>query len=120
MRRLALLLLPLLAACSNGIDNSRLRVDVIEETPREMAVGRLPLSPASAYLRNVTAQGLVAFDEQGRVIPGLGARWIVTDDDQSYIFRLQKTRWNNGREVKSDEVAASLSCTPAVLRASLQ
>jgi ABC-type transport system substrate-binding protein len=118
MRRLALLPLPLLAACSNGIDNSRLRVDVIEETPREIAVGRLPLSPASTYLRNVTAQGLVAFDEQGRVIPGLGARWIVTDDDQSYIFRLQKTRWNNGREVKSDEVAAALRSRIAELRTS--
>jgi peptide/nickel transport system substrate-binding protein/oligopeptide transport system substrate-binding protein len=97
-----------LSACSDGIDNNRLRVDVIEDSPREIAVGRMPLSPASAYLRNATAQGLVAFDAEGRVVPALASRWIVTDDDKGYIFRLQKTRWNNGREVRSDEVAAAL------------
>lgn len=97
-----------LSACSEGIDNSRLRVDVIEDSPREIAVSRMPLSPASAYLRNATAQGLVAFDAEGRVVPALASRWIVTDDDLGYIFRLQKTRWNNGREVSSDEVATAL------------
>lgn len=98
----------LLAGCSGGIDNNRLRVDVIEDSPREIAVGRMPLSPASAYLRNATAQGLVAFDAEGRVVPALASRWIVTDDELGYIFRLQKTRWNNGREVSSAEVAAAL------------
>ncbi|MCC6478992.1 MAG: ABC transporter substrate-binding protein [Sphingomonadaceae bacterium] len=101
-------LLLALSACSDGIDNNRLRVDVIEDSPREMAVSRMPLSPASAYLRNATAQGLVAFDAEGRVVPALASRWIVTDDDLGYIFRLQKTRWNNGRDVSSDEVATAL------------
>jgi ABC-type transport system substrate-binding protein len=105
-----------LAGCSQGIDNSRLRVDVIEDTPREIAVGRMPLSPASAQLRNATAQGLVAFDAQGRVVPALGARWIVTDDELGYIFRLQKTRWNNGREVRADEVANALRARVTELR----
>jgi peptide/nickel transport system substrate-binding protein/oligopeptide transport system substrate-binding protein len=98
----------MLAACSQGIDNSRLRVDVIEDRPREMSVARTPLSPASAYLRGATAQGLVAFDAEGRVVPALAARWIITDDERGYIFRLQKTRWNNGREVSSVEVANAL------------
>lgn len=106
-----------LAGCSQGIDNSRLRVDVIEDSPREIAVNRMPLSPASAYLRNATAQGLVAFDGEGRVVPALAARWIVTDDDMGYIFRLQKTRWNNGREIRSDEVATALRVRIAELRA---
>lgn len=105
-----------LAGCSQGIDNSRLRVDVIEDSPREIAVNRMPLSPASAYLRNATAQGLVAFDGDGRVVPALAARWIVTDDDMGYIFRLQKTLWNNGREVRSDEVATALRSRLAELR----
>jgi ABC-type transport system substrate-binding protein len=107
-----------LAGCSQGIDNSRLRVDVIEDSPREIAVGRMPLSPASAYLRNATAQGLVAFDLDGRVIPALAARWIITDDELGYIFRLQKTRWNNGREVRSDEVADALRARVTELRRS--
>lgn len=105
-------------ACSQGIDNSRLRVDVIEDSPREISAVRQPLTPTSAYLRNATAQGLVAFDEEGRVVPALAARWIVTDDDRGYIFRLQKSRWNNGREIRSDEVASALRVRIADLRSS--
>ncbi len=105
-----------LGGCSQGIDNGRLRVDIIEDSPRSINLTRIPLSPTSAYVRGATAQGLVAFDAQGRVVPAMAARWIVTDDDLSYIFRLQKTRWNNGREVGSDEVAATLRRRIAELR----
>lgn len=115
-RALALLSCTFLVGCSQGIDNSRLRVDVVEDSPREIAVSRMPLSPASAYLRNATAQGLVAFDPEGRVVPALAARWIVTDDDLGYIFRLQKSRWNDGREIRSDEVATALRIRIAELR----
>ncbi len=105
-----------LGGCGAGIDNSKLRVDIIEDAPRPMNVAQSPLSPGSQYLRNTTAQGLVAFDLQGRVIPALASRWIVTDDDLSYIFRLNKTRWNNGREVSADEVSAALKLRIAELR----
>jgi ABC-type oligopeptide transport system substrate-binding subunit len=117
-RALPLIAAVALAGCSQGIDNSRLRIDVIEDSPREITVGRMPLSPGSAYLRKATAQGLVAFDTGGRVVPALGARWIVTDDELGYIFRLQKTRWNNGREVRSDEVANALRARISELRRS--
>ena len=99
----------LVAACGPQIDNERLRVDVIENQPRSMAVGQMPLSTASAYLRKATAQGLVGFDLEGRVVPALASRWITTEDGLSYIFRLEKTRWNDGRDVSSDEVAIALS-----------
>ena len=95
----------LLSACGQDIDNTKLRVDVLEPMPRSLAIGTLPLPPASAYLRSATAQGLVGFDEEGRVAPALASRWIVTDDNLSYIFRLEKIRWNDGREINSDEVA---------------
>ncbi len=98
-----------LAACSKGIDNSRLRVDVITERHEPFAIGKLPLPHESAYLRSATAQGLVAFDKQGRIIPALASRWIVTDDGMSYIFRLEKTTWNDGTDVSSDDVAALLN-----------
>jgi hypothetical protein len=99
----------MVAACGPRIDNDRLRADVIEGQPRPMAVARIPLSPGSAYLREATAQGLVGFDLEGRVVPALAARWITTEDGLSYIFRLQKLRWNDGRDVTSDDVAAALS-----------
>ncbi len=106
----------MLSACGPRIDNDRLRVDVIENRPRTMAVGQMPLSPASAYLRNATARGLVGFDLEGRVVPALAARWITTEDGLSYIFRLEKTRWNDGHDVTSDDVAVALSNRLAELR----
>ena len=113
---LASMLLLLLAGCSEGVDNSRVRVDIIEERPRAFNISATPLPPASAYLRSATAQGLVTFDNKGRVAPGLANRWIVTDDGMSYIFRLNKARWNDGREVTSDEVANVLTARIRELR----
>ncbi len=98
-----------LGGCAEGINNERLRVDVIEDVPLDFAIGRLPLPEPSAYLRGATAQGLVTFDERGRIIPALASRWIITDDGMSYIFRLQKTQWNDGADISSDDVAAVLN-----------
>lgn len=106
---LLLLLSAMLAGCSEGVDNERVRVDVIEDRPRPFNVSATPLPLASAYLRAATAQGLVTFDEKGRVAPGLANRWIVTEDGLSYIFRLNKTRWNDGRALEANEVARLLT-----------
>ena len=106
---LLLLMSATLAGCSEGVDNERVRVDVIEERPRPFNVSATPLPLASAYLRAATAQGLVTFDEKGRVAPGLANRWIVTEDGMSYIFRLNKTQWNDGRVLESQEVARLLT-----------
>lgn len=113
---LLLLLSATLAGCSEGVDNERIRVDVIEERPRPFSVSAMPLPLASAYLRAATAQGLVTFDEKGRVAPGLANRWIVTEDGLSYIFRLNKTVWNDGRDVESREVARLLTARIRELR----
>lgn len=119
IRSLSILLLLLsatLTGCSEGVDNERVRVDVIESRPRPLNISASPLPLASAYLRAATAQGLVTFDEKGRVAPGLANRWIVTDDGMSYIFRLNKGRWNDGREVESREVARLLTARIRELR----
>lgn len=112
MKRLYVLMLfatLVLGGCAQGVDNERVRVDVIEERPRPFNISATPLPLASAYLRAATAQGLVTFDAKGRVAPGLANRWILTDDGMSYIFRLNKIRWNDGREVTSEEIANLLS-----------
>lgn len=105
---MALVAVATLGACSQGVDNTRVRVDIIEDRPRPFAIGALPLPLASAYLRSATAQGLVTFDTKGRITPALANRWIVTDDGMSYIFRLNKTRWNDGREITAEEVVGLL------------
>ena len=113
-----LALVGLLSACAERIDNERLRADLIEDVPLDFGIGRLPLPEASAYLRGATAQGLVTFDERGRIIPALASRWIITDDGMSYIFRLQKTRWNDDIEVTSEDVSNILNTRFRELRAS--
>ncbi len=115
---LSLALLASLAACAEKIDNERLRVDLIEDVPLDFAIGRLPLPEASAYLRDATAQGLVTFDARGSIIPALASRWIISDDGMSYIFRLQKTKWNDGTDVTSEDVARILNIRFRELRSS--
>ena len=65
------------------------------------------LSPAAQLLRSATHEGLVGFDEQGRVVPALADRWIVTDNGQSYIFRLRDGTWPDGKRITADAAAAA-------------
>lgn len=97
------------SGCSGDVDNEQLRVDVVSDREDGFSVNRLPLPKASAYLRASTAQGLVTFDAEGRVVPALASRWMVTDDGLTYAFRLNKARWNDMREVDTGDVVAALN-----------
>src|SRR5688500_12350934 len=91
LRALALsLVLPLagLAAGCGRSDNSALEIAIIG-SGEGMFEGGAPLSSAGQHLRAATAEGLVALNAEGHVIPALADRWIVTDDGRSYIFRLR-------------------------------
>ena len=103
---ICMLALMLLAACGSN-DNSRLELIVIGE-PTDPFEGGIRLSPAGQVARASIIEGLVAFDEQGRVIPALADRWIVTDDGQSYIFRLRDGIWRNGDEITAPAAKAAL------------
>lgn len=97
-----------LTACGTAGDEDRARVIVIEdEEPVIKPIG-IELNYASAIARSAIAKGLVGFDEQGRVVPSLAARWIVTDDGMSYIFRLNDAQWNDGTPVTAERVATLL------------
>ena len=67
-------------------------------------------------LRAATAEGLVALDEEGRVVPALADRWIVTDDGQSYIFRLRAGAWPDGTPITGEAVRAALNTALAAQR----
>ena len=100
----------LIAAMTGGCGSSsetQLHVTAIgsAEDPFEKGVR---LSPAGQLVRAATAEGLVAFDAQGRVIPALADRWIVTDDGQSYIFRLRDGTWRDGSELTANGAARAL------------
>ncbi len=94
---LAPALMLMLASCSR-YDNSPLDVAVVESTRQ----GKDDRATAAMLLRASTVEGLVAFDDAGRVIPALADRWIVTDDGQSYIFRLRDGHWANGDPITAD------------------
>lgn len=96
----------LLAGCGRS-DDSTLRIVVMGEADDTFEAGaRLPL--AAQLLRAATAEGLVAFDEQGRIVPALADRWIVTDDGRSYIFRLRDGHWKDGSPLSGKAAQAAL------------
>ncbi|WP_229955961.1 ABC transporter substrate-binding protein [Parasphingorhabdus litoris] len=97
-----------LAACSAVGDEDRARVIVIEDADPVIKPIGINLNHASAIARSAIAKGLVGFDEQGRVVPSLAARWIVTDDGLSYIFRLNDVQWDDGRPVTAEAIATLL------------
>lgn len=83
-----------LAGCGSA-SNSALGVAAIGDPADPFSTGRsAPL--AEQLVRASTSEGLVSFDEKGRVIPALADRWIVTDDGLSYIFRLRDGNWLSG------------------------
>lgn len=74
------------------------------------------LAPAAQVLRAATVEGLVGFDAEGRVVPAIAERWIVTDDGQSYIFRLRDGTWPDGSPITAETAAAALRKAIAGLR----
>ena len=106
MIAVAAMMAAVLGGCNSSTD-SQLNVVAIGEPDDPFEKG-VRLSPAGQLVRAATAEGLVAFDEQGRVIPALADRWIVTDDGQSYIFRLRDGTWRDGSDLTANAAARAL------------
>ena len=98
----------LLASCSSSGDEDRARVTVISESGGKINPIGINLNHVSATARMAVAKGLIGLDEQGRIVPSIAARWIVTDDGLSYIFRLNEARWNDGRQITAERIAILL------------
>lgn len=96
----------LLAACGGGRDEI-VDVAVIGDPGSTFARGaRLPT--AAQLLRGATVEGLVALDQQGRVIPALADRWTVYDNGQSFIFRLRDGTWPDGSALTAESARLAL------------
>lgn len=102
----AALLLALISGC--GGDSDRAVEVVVLGDPGSPFVTGARLSPAAELVRSATAEGLVGFDEQGRAIPALADRWIVTDDGLSYIFRLRDGTWPDNSEITGESARTAL------------
>jgi peptide/nickel transport system substrate-binding protein/oligopeptide transport system substrate-binding protein len=109
MRRVCPALLPLALALSGCGTDRRGALPVAlagDEAAFQTAATRL--TPAGGVLRAATVEGLVGFDAQGRVVPAIAERWIVTDDGLSTIFRLREGTWPDGTAIDAPSVAAAL------------
>lgn len=104
----------LLAACGSS-NSDRIKVVTIGDAKDPFAAG-IRLAMSGQLVRASTKEGLVAFDEQGRVIPALADRWIVTDDGKSYIFRLRDGTWRDGSHITSESARKALRDALAALR----
>lgn len=72
--------------------------------------------PGSKLFLETTAQGLVAFDASGEILPALAQRWIVEDGGRSYIFRLRRAFWPDGSKVMAKDVGRLLMARIETLR----
>ena len=112
MRRLfALLLLPALAlvpASCREQPKGALKAVVIGDAPRLRDPSLGPLPPSDSVLLASVAQGLVRFDSNGNIVPGLAERWIVSEDGLSYIFRIASAKWPDGEQITAQQVARLL------------
>lgn len=113
---LAAVTVPYLAACGSS-DDSTAQIVAIGE-PSDPFVKGMHLPFAGQIIRAATAEGLVAFDEQGRVVPALADRWIVTDDGRSYIFRLRDGTWRDGSPLTARTAQTALREAIASLKGS--
>ena len=100
--------LPLLTGCDRRPDSGPVIVSAIGGGPRLADPYRGRPDTASRLLLDATAEGLVRFDANGQIEPGLAERWIVIDQGMSYIFRLREAEWTDGSRVDADQVVRHL------------
>ncbi|WP_068092969.1 ABC transporter substrate-binding protein [Novosphingobium rosa] len=112
--------LALLALAAGGMSGCHRK----SESATRIAVIGEPGAPWLPAQRNSLAghllsaslgEGLVSFDAEGKVVPGLAERWIVADDGQSYIFRLRGAAWADG-QMSAESVRQGLRNAIAALK----
>ena len=115
--RIWLPLLSALALTSCGPSNGEgpIEVAIIGATDSLFQRG-VRLSTPGQHLQAATAEGLVALDQAGQVVPAIAERWIVTEDGLSYIFRLREGTAPGDREINAAQVRQQLRDAIAKVR----
>jgi peptide/nickel transport system substrate-binding protein len=92
-----------LGACERPAKDGPVDVSVIGAAPVLRDANRAPLQPNDRVLLSAVAQGLVRFDGNGQIDPGVARRWAVSDDGLYYTFRIDA-----GGSIDAEAIAASL------------
>jgi oligopeptide transport system substrate-binding protein len=101
-----------LAGCSRD-PGGAVTVSVIGSEARVGNPNGRALDAPAMVMTGALMQGLVQFDATGEIEPALAERWMVTDDGLSYIFRIRRSLWSDGRPVTAAQVAQSLRASLA-------
>jgi peptide/nickel transport system substrate-binding protein len=97
-----------LGGCRDSGNGTVIATVIGERLPALSDAAAKPPTAADLVLTGNAAQGLVRFDAAGNIAPGLAERWAVSDDGLSYVFRLQKTNWSDGRKVRARDIVRLL------------
>lgn len=97
-----------ITGCGRRPDVGPVVVSVIGGAPQLAGRDRTTLAEADRLLTDSLAEGLVRLDATGQVEAGVAARWIVTDEGRSYIFRLRDAHWADGAPIRAAQVVALL------------
>ena len=75
--------------------------------PSTLDAHRCPEVACGNVLRDLY-EGLVTEDAQGRLVPGMAARWRASADNRTWTFVLRPgLRWSNGAALDAPQVLAS-------------
>ena len=106
---LALALLCLMPACNRDgpEENSAEAVRISLLNSPEFTTTQA-LEGGAALATAATQTSLLSIDASGQLQPGLAQSWRVSNDGRSYIFRLGKATWSDGRAITAGDVVAIL------------
>ncbi|MEO1729270.1 MAG: ABC transporter substrate-binding protein [Pseudomonadota bacterium] len=96
-----------LSGCGQFPADGPIEVAIIGD-PGSLFEEGVRLSAAGQHMRAASKEGLVALDPAGQVVPAIAERWIVTDDGQSYIFRLGERAWPDGEAITATDIRSAL------------
>lgn len=65
------------------------------------------MDQASINLINNLNEGLIRFDADGKIEPGIAESWRVSEDGMTYTFKLRRSRWSNGEELTAKDFVDS-------------
>ncbi len=114
LRAAALLGLAFLAAC----DARSRRADLVfinGAEPETLDPAIITGQPEGRIV-NALFEGLCAYDENGRAVPGVAESWDISPDGRTYTFHIRPdAKWSDGREVTAADFVSSWkrTLTPA-------
>lgn len=95
-----------LAAC--GQNRERADLVFINGAEPETLDPAIITGQPEGRIANALFEGLLAFDKDGRAIPGVAQSWDISPDGKTYTFHLRAdAKWSDGRRVEASDFERS-------------